>query len=62
VLAAYECDAAAAGRSDEAGPARLRRAVEAARAIDAGAIAQAHPDDIAGAIRAARIDAVARLP
>jgi tRNA nucleotidyltransferase (CCA-adding enzyme) len=61
LLAAYECDATSAGRLDPAGPVRLRRAAEAARAIDAGAIAQAHPDDIAVAIRAARIDAVARV-
>lgn len=61
LLAAYECDATSAGRLDPAGPVRLRRAAEAARAIDAGTIAQAHPDDIAAAIRAARIDAVARV-
>jgi tRNA nucleotidyltransferase (CCA-adding enzyme) len=62
VLAAYECDACAAGRAEPTGPARLRRAAEAARAIDAGAIAQAYPEGVAAAIRAARIDAVARAP
>jgi tRNA nucleotidyltransferase (CCA-adding enzyme) len=61
LLAVHECAAAAAGRADRAGPARLHRAVAAARTLDAGAIARAHPDDIANAIRAARIEAVARI-
>ena len=60
LLVVHECDSAAAGRADAAGPARLRRAAAAARTVDAGAIALAHPDDIATAIRAARIEAVAR--
>ena len=62
LLLACECDAAAGGRRDLSGPMRLRRAAEAARAIDAGAVAQAHPDDVAAAIRAARIGAVSRMP
>ncbi|HSD55199.1 MAG TPA: multifunctional CCA tRNA nucleotidyl transferase/2'3'-cyclic phosphodiesterase/2'nucleotidase/phosphatase [Burkholderiales bacterium] len=61
LLLACECDAAAAGRPDPSAPARLRQAAEAARAIDAGAIAQAHPDDVAAAIRAARVDAISRV-
>ncbi len=61
LLAVHECDAAAAGRADPTGPARLRRAAETARTLDAGAIARARPDDIANAIRAARIDAVGRI-
>ncbi|HET9044263.1 MAG TPA: multifunctional CCA tRNA nucleotidyl transferase/2'3'-cyclic phosphodiesterase/2'nucleotidase/phosphatase [Burkholderiales bacterium] len=60
LLAVHECHAVAAGRADPTGPARLRRAAAAARTLDAGAIARAHPDDIASAIRAARIEAVAR--
>jgi tRNA nucleotidyltransferase (CCA-adding enzyme) len=62
LLLACDCDAVAAGRSDATGPTRLRRAAEAAHAIDAGAVARAHPDDVAAAIRAARIDAVSRMP
>jgi len=61
LLAVHECDSIAAGRPDPAGPARLRQAADAAQALDAGAIAQAHPADVAGAIRAARVAAVARL-
>jgi tRNA nucleotidyltransferase (CCA-adding enzyme) len=60
LLAVHECHAVAAGRADPTGPARLRRAAAAARTLDAGAIARAHPDDIANAIRAARIETVAR--
>lgn len=62
LLIVHECATAATGRSDPSGPARLRRAAEVARTLDAGAIARAHPDDIAAAIRAARIDVVARIP
>lgn len=60
LLVVRECDAIAAGAPDPAGPARLRRAADAARGVDAGAIAAGRPDDIAGAIRTARIAAVAR--
>ena len=38
---------------------RLERAFKAARAVDAGAIARAHPDDIPGAIQRARLAAIA---
>jgi tRNA nucleotidyltransferase (CCA-adding enzyme) len=62
LLLACECDATAGGRLDTTGLARLRRAAEAARAVDAGAVALAHPGDIAAAVRTARIDAVARMP
>jgi tRNA nucleotidyltransferase (CCA-adding enzyme) len=61
LLAVHECDAIAAGRADPTGLLRLRRAADAARAVDAAAIAAAQPEDIAGAIRAARVEAVARL-
>jgi len=60
-LAVRELDAIAAGRPDPAGLLRVRRAAAVARAVDAGAIAAGRPDDIAGAIRAARVEAVARL-
>ncbi|HSD40912.1 MAG TPA: multifunctional CCA tRNA nucleotidyl transferase/2'3'-cyclic phosphodiesterase/2'nucleotidase/phosphatase [Burkholderiales bacterium] len=62
LLVVCECDAAAAGRLDPTGPERLRRAADAARAIDAGAVARAHPGEVAQAIRAGRIDAVSRVP
>jgi tRNA nucleotidyltransferase (CCA-adding enzyme) len=39
----------------------LARALEAARGVDAGAIAREHPDDIPGAIRRARLTAIAAL-
>jgi tRNA nucleotidyltransferase (CCA-adding enzyme) len=59
LLTVCECDAVATGRPASAGIARLRRGANAARAVDAGAVAQAHPDDVAAAVRAARIAAVA---
>jgi tRNA nucleotidyltransferase (CCA-adding enzyme) len=59
LLTACECDAVAIGRLDPAGVTRLRRGAQAARSIDAGAVAQANPDDVAAAVRAARIAAVA---
>lgn len=59
LLSVCECDAAAIGRPDPPGVARVRRGAAAARAVDAGAIAQAHPADVAAAVRAARIAAVA---
>jgi hypothetical protein len=37
----------------------LRRALAAAQGVDGGAIAQANPKDVAAAIRAARVAAVA---
>ena len=39
----------------------LHRALTAARTVDAGAIAREHPDDIPGAIRRARLAAIASL-
>ena len=41
--------------------AALPRALEAARAVDAGAIAREQPDDIPGALRRARLVAIAQL-
>jgi tRNA nucleotidyltransferase (CCA-adding enzyme) len=58
LLDACECDATALGRSEGAARARVVRALDAARGIDAGAVAVSHPDDVAGAVRAARISAV----
>jgi hypothetical protein len=44
------------------GPRRqLRRALEAARSVDAGKIAKENPADVAGAIRRARLVAIASL-
>ena len=39
----------------------LERALEAARSVDAGAVAREHPEDIPGAIRRARLQAIAAL-
>ena len=39
----------------------LRRALEAARKVDAGAIARSHPEDIGEAVRRARLAAIAAL-
>jgi tRNA nucleotidyltransferase (CCA-adding enzyme) len=41
--------------------AALRRALDASRAVDAAAIAREHPQDIPGAIRRARLAAIAAL-
>lgn len=54
LLAVCEC----AGVGDDAGRIRLRKAFEAARAVDAGPIAQANPGDVAAAVRAARVAAI----
>ncbi len=60
LLEAAQCDAHHAEKV--AGPARqLRRALEATRKIDAGAIARANPGDIPGALRRARLVAIAQL-
>jgi tRNA nucleotidyltransferase (CCA-adding enzyme) len=40
---------------------RLRNALRAAKAVDAGAIAREHPDDVPGAVRRAREVAIAQL-
>jgi tRNA nucleotidyltransferase (CCA-adding enzyme) len=57
---AAECDADATGEADTARRSVLERALAAARGVDAGAIAAAHPGDIPGAVHAARVAAVAR--
>jgi tRNA nucleotidyltransferase (CCA-adding enzyme) len=61
LLEVAECDARAAS-PDAFGPRNsLLRALEAARKVNAGAIAHGHPDDIGGAIRRARLAAIASL-
>jgi tRNA nucleotidyltransferase (CCA-adding enzyme) len=61
LLEVAQCAAhTAAGEAPGAGPA-LRRALEAARKVDAGAIARENPADIPGALRRARLVAIAQL-
>ena len=48
-------------RADYGPRKQLRRALEAARALDAGKIAKENPADVAGAIRRARLVAIAAL-
>jgi tRNA nucleotidyltransferase (CCA-adding enzyme) len=56
-----ECDALALS-PDAFAPRRvLERALEAARNVDAGSVARQFPDDIPGAIRRARLAAIAAL-
>jgi tRNA nucleotidyltransferase (CCA-adding enzyme) len=55
---ACECDAAAAGAADPQRIPGLRQALAAAQSVDGGAIAQANPEDVAAAVRAARVAAV----
>jgi tRNA nucleotidyltransferase (CCA-adding enzyme) len=56
-----ECFRGAAAGNAFAPRVALMRAFEAARKVDAGAIAREHPGDIPGAIRRARLAAVASL-
>jgi tRNA nucleotidyltransferase (CCA-adding enzyme) len=60
LLEVAECDAHC-DPQDFAPRKSLLRALEAARKVDAGAIAHAHPEDIGGAIRRARLAAIASL-
>lgn len=60
LLQACECDAEARGVDVAQHEARLMQALQAARMIDAGAIARANPERIAEAVREARIEAVRR--
>ena len=59
LLDACECGAIAAGDADPQRKPYLLRAATAAQGIDAGAIARSSPGDIAAAVRAARVAAVA---
>jgi tRNA nucleotidyltransferase (CCA-adding enzyme) len=61
LLEVAECDAPADAARNRAGSEALRRALECARAIDAAGLAREHPDDIPGAIRRARLAAIAGL-
>jgi tRNA nucleotidyltransferase (CCA-adding enzyme) len=56
-----EADHPGEARRGEAVRRSLARALEAARSVDAGAIARAHPEDIPGAVRRARLAAIAAL-
>ena len=56
-----ESDHPADARRGEAVRRALDRALAAARAVDAGAIAREHPDDIPAAVRRARLTALAAL-
>jgi tRNA nucleotidyltransferase (CCA-adding enzyme) len=56
-----ECDALADSAAAFAPRACLAAASRAARAVDAGAIAREHPDDVPAAIRRARLVALAAL-
>jgi len=60
LLDVAQCDAHHAGKIE--GPAlQLRRALEAARKVEAGRIARENPQDIPGALRRARLVAIAQL-
>jgi len=56
-----ECDHPSDPSKARAVRATLARALAAARSVDAGAIAREHPGDIAGAVRRARLAAIAAL-
>ena len=59
LIDACECDASAIGDADPARKPLIERALAAARSVDAGAIAAANATDVAGAVHAARVAAVA---
>ncbi|HUP29571.1 MAG TPA: multifunctional CCA tRNA nucleotidyl transferase/2'3'-cyclic phosphodiesterase/2'nucleotidase/phosphatase [Usitatibacter sp.] len=61
LLEVGECDNAAASREAYAPRAALVRALAAARAVDAAALAREHPEDVPGAVRRARLTAIASL-
>jgi tRNA nucleotidyltransferase (CCA-adding enzyme) len=61
MLAVADCEAASHAASARPSEEALARALEAARRVDAGAAAREHPDDIPGAVRRARLAAIAAL-
>ena len=61
LLEVAECDTQVGAPADYGPRKQLRRALEAARAVDAGRIAKENPADVAGAIRRARLVAIASL-
>jgi tRNA nucleotidyltransferase (CCA-adding enzyme) len=56
-----ECDAHSHAQEGKVPRAALARALAAARSVDAGAVAREFPEDIPGAIRRARLAAIASL-
>jgi tRNA nucleotidyltransferase (CCA-adding enzyme) len=61
LLEVAECDTHVAGPADYGPRKQLKRALEAARSVNAGTIAKENPADVAGAIRRARLVAIAAL-
>jgi tRNA nucleotidyltransferase (CCA-adding enzyme) len=61
LLEVAECDTLAAANKAFAPRAALMQALAAARKVDGGAVAREHPDDVPGAIRRARLTAIAAL-
>jgi len=61
LLEVAECDAHSHAHQREVPRAALARALQAARAVDAGKVAREFPDDIPGAVRRARLAAIASL-
>jgi tRNA nucleotidyltransferase (CCA-adding enzyme) len=61
LLEVARCDAHSRAPDGCVPEGELRRALKAARAVDAGSIAREHADDVAGAIRRARLTAIAAL-
>jgi tRNA nucleotidyltransferase (CCA-adding enzyme) len=61
LLEVIECDTPAARAATFAPRVLLKRALDAARQVDAGSIARENPGDIAGAVRRARVMAIADL-
>jgi tRNA nucleotidyltransferase (CCA-adding enzyme) len=61
LLEVAECDTHVASPESYGPRKQLKRALEAARAVDAGSIAKENPGDVAEAIRRARLVAIAGL-
>jgi len=61
LLEVAACDAHGDSARDPAPHAHLRKALEAARGVDAGVIARSNPGDIGAAVRRARLVAIAAL-
>ncbi len=61
LLEVAACAASDRGEASRAAGGKLRQALDAARRIDAAGIARENPDDVPGAIRRARLVAIAAL-
>ena len=61
LLEVADCEAHGDATRAAAPREQLRKALEAARRVDAGAIAHANPQDIGAAVRRARLIAIAAL-